>query len=66
MVMKEKNRTTRQINEFKSILQNWDKSMALADNATNNSAGTALATQEKFEESYTASLNRLKTASSEF
>lgn len=57
---------TRQTNKFKSILQNWDKSMALADDAANNSAGTALATQEKFEESYTGSLNRLKTASSEF
>lgn len=57
---------TRQSNLFGNIVRNWDESMRLADEATTNSAGTAIANQEKFEESYTGSLNRLKTASSEF
>lgn len=57
---------TRQSNLFGNIVRNWGSAMELADQATNNSAGTAIANQEKFEESYTGSLNRLKTASSEF
>ena len=51
---------TRQTSKFQNILESWNDSMALAEEAT-NSSGNAMANQEKYMDSYNGKMQQIST-----
>lgn len=56
---------TRQTSKFKNMIEAWTESMELAESAT-LAHGNALANQEKYEDSYTGKITKIKTQWDEF
>lgn len=56
---------TRQTSKFKNMIEAWTESMELAESAT-LAHGNALENQEKYEDSYTGKITKIKTQWDEF